>query len=59
MDRIGPGGPQGIQPPLVDQERSGPPWTMLRHFPDAIGHPAKNITDLEKLLQSLRELAYE
>ena len=35
MDRIGPGGPRGPQPPLVDQERSGPPWTMLRHFPDA------------------------
>ena len=35
MDRSGPGGPQGPQPPLVDQERSGPPWTTLRHFPDA------------------------
>jgi len=37
MDRSGPGGPRGPQPPLVDQERSGPPWTTLRHFPDA--HP--------------------
>jgi len=36
MDRSGPGGPQGPQPPLVDQERSGLPWTTLRHFPDAI-----------------------
>jgi len=35
MDRSGPGGPRGPQPPLVDQERSGPPWTTLRHFPDA------------------------
>jgi len=35
MDRSGPGGPRGPQHPLVDQERSGPPWTMLRHFPDA------------------------
>ena len=35
MDRIGPGGPRGPQPTWVDQERSGPPWTMLRHFPDA------------------------
>jgi len=35
MDRSGPCGPQGPQPPLVDQERSGPPWTTLRHFPDA------------------------
>ena len=35
MDRIRPGGPRGPQPPLVDQERSGPLWTMLRHFPDA------------------------
>jgi len=34
MDCIGPGGPRGPQEPLVDQERSGPPWTMLRHFPD-------------------------
>ena len=37
MDQSGPGGPRGPQPLLVDQERSGPPWTMLRHFPDA-GH---------------------
>jgi len=37
MDRSRPGGPRGPQPPLVDQERSGPPWTTLRHFPDAIG----------------------
>jgi len=29
MDRSGPGGPQGPRPPLVDQERSGPPWTTL------------------------------
>jgi len=35
MDRSGPGGPRGPQPPLVDQECSGPPWTTLRHFPDA------------------------
>jgi len=35
MDRSGPGGPRGPQPPLVDQEHSGPPWTTLRHFPDA------------------------
>jgi len=35
MDRSGPGGLWRPQPPLVDQERSGPPWTMLRHFPDA------------------------
>jgi len=34
MDRSGPGGPRGPQPPLVDQERSGLLWTMLRHFPD-------------------------
>jgi len=37
MDRSGPGGPGGPQPPLVDQERSGPLWIMLRHFPDASG----------------------
>jgi len=36
MDRSGPGGPRGPQPPLVDQERSGPPWTTLQHFPDAL-----------------------
>ena len=35
MDRSEPGGPQGPQPPLLDQERSGPLWTTLRHFPDA------------------------
>ena len=35
MDRSGSGGPRGPRPPLVDQERSGPPWTTLRHFPDA------------------------
>jgi len=35
MDWSGPGGPWGPQPTLVDQERSGPPWTTLRHFPDA------------------------
>ena len=35
MDQSGPGGPRGPQPPLVDQEPSGPPWTTLRHFPDA------------------------
>ena len=35
MDQSGPGGPLGPQRPLVDQERSGPPWTTLRHFPDA------------------------
>jgi len=35
MDRSGAGGPRGPQPPLVDQERSGTPWTTLRHFPDA------------------------
>jgi len=44
MDRSGPGGPRGPQPPLVDQERSGPPWTTLRHFPDKavffFPHPA-------------------
>jgi len=34
MDQSEPGGPQGPQPPLVDQECSGPPWTPLRHFPD-------------------------
>jgi len=34
VDQSGPGGPQGPQPPLVDQERSGPPWTTLQHFPD-------------------------
>jgi len=34
IDRSQPGGPGGRQPPLVDQERSGPAWTMLRHFPD-------------------------
>jgi len=37
MDRSGPVGPWGPQPPLVAQERSGPPWTTLRHFPDASG----------------------
>ena len=35
MDWSGPGGPRGLQPPLVDQEGSGAPWTTLRHFPDA------------------------
>jgi len=35
MDQSEPGRPRGPQPPLVDQERSGPPWTRLRHFPDA------------------------
>ena len=34
-DRSGPGGPRGPRPPLVDQERSGPPWTTLRHFSHA------------------------
>jgi len=34
MDWSGPGGPQGPQPSLVDQQCSGPPWTTLRHFPD-------------------------
>ena len=34
-DRSGPGGPRRPQLPLVDQERSGPPWTMPRHFADA------------------------
>jgi len=34
MDRSGHGGPQGPRPPFVDQERSGPPWTTLPHFPD-------------------------
>jgi len=29
MDRCGPGGPRGPQPPLVDHERSGPSWTTL------------------------------
>ena len=36
MDWSGPGGPRGPQPPLVDQEPSGPPWTTLRHFPDVL-----------------------
>ena len=36
MDRSGSRGPRGPPPSLVDQERSGPPWTTLRHFPDAI-----------------------
>jgi len=36
MDRSGPGGPRGPQPPLVDQERSEPPWTTFQHFPDAL-----------------------
>jgi len=36
-DQSGPGGPRGPQPPLWDQERSGPAWTTLRHFPDG-GH---------------------
>jgi len=35
MHRSGPGRPRGPRPPLVDQERSGPLWTTLRHFPDA------------------------
>ena len=35
-DRCGPGGPRGPRPPLVDQERSGPPWTTLRHFLDGV-----------------------
>jgi len=35
-DQSGPGGPREPQPPLVDQERSGPPWTTVRHFPDAV-----------------------
>ena len=35
-DRVGPRGPREPQPPLVDQERSGPPWTTLKHFPDAM-----------------------
>ena len=35
-DWSGPGGPRGQQPLLVDQECSGPPWTTLRHFPDAL-----------------------
>jgi len=34
MDRSGPGGQWGPQPPMVELERSGPPWTTLRHFPD-------------------------
>jgi len=34
MDWSGPGGSREPQPPLVDQERSGPPWTTLRHFPE-------------------------
>ena len=36
MDQSGPGGPRGPQPPLVDQERSARPWTLLRHFPAAL-----------------------
>jgi len=35
MHRSGPDGPRGPQPPLVDHEHSGPPWTTLGHFPDA------------------------
>jgi len=35
MDRSGPGGPLGPQPPLLAQPHSGPLWTKLRHFPDA------------------------
>jgi len=35
MDQSGPGGPRGPQPPLVDEERSGPAWTTLQYFPDA------------------------
>ena len=34
MDQCGPGGPRERQLPLVDQERSGPPWTTIRHCPD-------------------------
>ena len=34
MDQSESGRPWGPQPPLVDQECSGPPWTTLRHFPD-------------------------
>jgi len=53
MDRIGPGGPRGLQPPLVDQERSGPPWTLLRHFPDAplVGCPVFGMLTREKGLK--------
>jgi len=40
MDQSGPGGPRGPHPLLVDQQRSGPPWTTLRHFPYELKHIA-------------------
>ena len=52
MDRSGPGGPRGPQPPWVDQEHSGPPWTTLRHFPDVAilyAHDAVVIVHLSAL----------
>ena len=52
MDWSGPGGPWGPQPPLLDQERSGPPWTTLRHFPDVGWRPP---TKLVKHMRAWRE----
>jgi len=59
MDRSGPGGPRGPQPLLVDQERSEPPWTTLRHFPDAPLVFRKKAIRLNYCLTSCRHAFYK